>query len=65
MLRNAELGHDLRSSRNLLKEHRQLENEMQGLAEKMNSIVSQAKSVATHHFNRERILDETQSYLER
>ncbi|XP_060544187.1 spectrin beta chain, non-erythrocytic 5 [Pantherophis guttatus] len=64
MLRNAELGHDLRSSRNLLKEHRQLENEMQGLAEKMNSIVSHAKSVATHHFNRERILDETQSYLE-
>ncbi|KAK9409730.1 spectrin beta chain non-erythrocytic 5-like [Crotalus adamanteus] len=65
MLRNAELGHDLRSSRNLLKEHRQLENEMQGLAEKMNSIVSHAKSVATHHFNRERILDDTQSYLER
>uniref|UniRef100_A0A8C6V9D6 Calponin-homology (CH) domain-containing protein n=1 Tax=Naja naja TaxID=35670 RepID=A0A8C6V9D6_NAJNA len=65
MLRNAELGHDLRSSRNLLKEHRQLENEMQGLAEKMNSIVSHAKSVATHHFNREKILDETQSYLER
>ncbi|KAL7992423.1 hypothetical protein Chor_016679, partial [Crotalus horridus] len=65
MLRNAELGHDLRSSRNLLKEHRQLENEMQGLAEKMNSIVSHAKSVATHHLNRERILDETQSYLER
>ncbi|XP_039179841.1 spectrin beta chain, non-erythrocytic 5 isoform X3 [Crotalus tigris] len=65
MLRNAELGHNLRSSRNLLKEHRQLENEMQGLAEKMNSIVSHAKSVATHHFNRERILDETQSYLER
>ncbi|XP_026559809.1 spectrin beta chain, non-erythrocytic 5 [Pseudonaja textilis] len=65
MLRNAELGHDLRSSRNLLKEHRQLENEMHGLAEKMNSIVSHAKSVATHHFNREKILDETQSYLER
>ncbi|XP_058018130.1 spectrin beta chain, non-erythrocytic 5 [Ahaetulla prasina] len=65
MLRNAELSHDLRSSRNLLKEHRQLENEMQALAEKMNSIVSHAKSVATHHFNRERILDETQSYLER
>ncbi|XP_013926348.1 PREDICTED: spectrin beta chain, non-erythrocytic 5-like [Thamnophis sirtalis] len=65
MLQNAELGHDLRSSRNLLKEHRQLENEMQGLAEKMNSIVSHAKSVATHHFNRERILDETQNYLDR
>ncbi|XP_063174452.1 spectrin beta chain, non-erythrocytic 5 [Candoia aspera] len=65
MLQDPELGHDLRSSRNLLKEHRQLENEMQGLAEKMSSIVSHAKSVATHHFDRKRILDETQRYLER
>ncbi|XP_015746137.2 spectrin beta chain, non-erythrocytic 5, partial [Python bivittatus] len=65
MLRDTELGCDLHSSRNLLKEHRQLENEMQGLAEKMSSIVSHAKSVATHHFNRERILDETRRYLER
>ncbi|KAM6459310.1 spectrin beta chain, non-erythrocytic 5 isoform 3-T3 [Liasis olivaceus] len=65
MLRDTELGCDLHSSRNLLKEHRQLENEMQGLAEKMSSIVSHANSVATHHFNRERILDETRRYLER
>ncbi|XP_053239381.1 spectrin beta chain, non-erythrocytic 5 isoform X2 [Podarcis raffonei] len=63
-LRDAEMGHDMRSSRNLLKEHSQLENEMQGLAEKMSSIVLHAKKMATNHFDSERILDETQKYLE-
>ncbi|XP_042315999.1 spectrin beta chain, non-erythrocytic 5 [Sceloporus undulatus] len=64
-LRDAEMGHDLRSSRNLLKDHRQLENEMQGLAEKMSSIVFHAEKMATNHFDRESILDETQKYLAR
>uniref|UniRef100_A0ABM5FN35 Spectrin beta chain, non-erythrocytic 5 n=1 Tax=Pogona vitticeps TaxID=103695 RepID=A0ABM5FN35_9SAUR len=59
------LGHDLRSSRNLLKEHRQLENEMQGLAEKMSSIVFHAEKMAANHFDSEGILDETQTYLKR
>ncbi|XP_062823236.1 spectrin beta chain, non-erythrocytic 5 [Anolis carolinensis] len=65
ILQDTEMGHDLRSSRNLLKEHRQLENEMQGLAEKMSSIVYHAEKMATNHFDSERILDETQTYLER
>ncbi|XP_061467332.1 spectrin beta chain, non-erythrocytic 5 [Rhineura floridana] len=65
ILRDAEMGHDLHSSRNLLKEHSQLENEMQGLAEKMSSIVFHANKMATNHFDSERILDETQIYLER
>uniref|UniRef100_A0A8D2KX84 Calponin-homology (CH) domain-containing protein n=1 Tax=Varanus komodoensis TaxID=61221 RepID=A0A8D2KX84_VARKO len=65
ILQDKELGHNLRSSRNLLKEHRQLENEMQGLAEKMSSIVLHARKMATNHFDSERILDETQKYLER
>nr|XP_056707864.1 spectrin beta chain, non-erythrocytic 5 [Euleptes europaea] len=64
-LHNSDVGHDLRSSRNLLKEHCQLENEMQGLAEKMSSIVLHAKKIATDHFDSERILDETQKYLQR
>ncbi|KAH0620636.1 hypothetical protein JD844_021299 [Phrynosoma platyrhinos] len=64
-LRDAEMGHDLRSSRNLLKEHRQLENEMQGLAEKMSSIVFHAEKMATNHFDSENILNETQKYLAR
>ncbi|XP_077178896.1 spectrin beta chain, non-erythrocytic 5 isoform X2 [Paroedura picta] len=65
VLQNAGVGCDLRSSRNLLKEHSQLENEMQGLAVKMNSIVLHAKKMAVDHFDSERILDETQKYLER
>ncbi|KAJ6667277.1 hypothetical protein lerEdw1_017255 [Lerista edwardsae] len=65
VLQDAELGHDLRSSRNLQKEHSQLENEMQGLAEKMSSIVLHAKKMATNHFDSKRILEETQKYLER
>ncbi|XP_053169097.1 spectrin beta chain, non-erythrocytic 5 [Hemicordylus capensis] len=65
VLHDAKMGHDLHSSRNLLKEHNQLENEVQGLAEKMSSIVIHAKKMATNHFDSERILDETQRYLER
>uniref|UniRef100_A0ACB8G4I3 Uncharacterized protein n=1 Tax=Sphaerodactylus townsendi TaxID=933632 RepID=A0ACB8G4I3_9SAUR len=64
-LYNPDVGHDLRSSRNLLKEHIQLENEMQGLTEKMNYIVLHAKKMAMEHFDSERIVDETQKYLQR
>ncbi|XP_074853761.1 spectrin beta chain, non-erythrocytic 5 [Carettochelys insculpta] len=65
VLQDAETGHDLRSSRDLLKQHSQLEKETGELAEKMNSIVSRAKKMATNHFNSQKILDETQKYLER
>ncbi|XP_063803707.1 spectrin beta chain, non-erythrocytic 5 isoform X2 [Pseudophryne corroboree] len=60
-----ESGHDLRTSRDLLKEHRQLENESRELAEKMNSIVSRAQTMATNHFNSQGIMDETMKYLRR
>ncbi|XP_058844035.1 spectrin beta chain, non-erythrocytic 5-like [Acipenser ruthenus] len=65
MLQDAGKGHDLRSSRQLLKEHRQLESETHELAEKMNAIVSRAKNMATNHFDSQRILRETQKYLDR
>ncbi|XP_027530020.1 spectrin beta chain, non-erythrocytic 5 [Neopelma chrysocephalum] len=65
VLQEPETGHDLRSSRNLLKQHRQLENETHELAEKMNAIVSHARKMATNHFDSQRILDETQKYLKR
>uniref|UniRef100_A0A8C3LH89 Spectrin beta, non-erythrocytic 5 n=1 Tax=Chrysolophus pictus TaxID=9089 RepID=A0A8C3LH89_CHRPC len=65
VLQEAETGHDLRSSRDLLKQHRQLENETHELAEKMNSIVSHAMKMAANHFDSQRILDETQKYLKR
>ncbi|XP_054825905.1 spectrin beta chain, non-erythrocytic 5 [Eublepharis macularius] len=65
VLHNADVGHDLRSSRSLLTEHSQLENEMQRLAEKMSSIVLHAKKMAIDNFDSERILGETQKYLER
>ncbi|XP_014805640.1 PREDICTED: spectrin beta chain, non-erythrocytic 5-like [Calidris pugnax] len=65
VLQESETGHDLRSSRDLLKQHRQLENETRELAEKMNSIVSHARKMATNHFDSQRILDETQKYLNR
>uniref|UniRef100_A0A8C3S247 Calponin-homology (CH) domain-containing protein n=1 Tax=Chelydra serpentina TaxID=8475 RepID=A0A8C3S247_CHESE len=65
VLQDAETGHDLRSSRDLLKQHSQLEKETGELAEKMNSIVSHAKKMATNHFDSQKILDETQKYLER
>lgn len=65
VLQECETGHDLRSSRDLLKQHRQLENETRELAEKMNSIVSHARKMATNHFDSQRILDETQKYLKR
>ncbi|XP_043929471.1 spectrin beta chain, non-erythrocytic 5 [Protopterus annectens] len=64
MLQNDDTGHDLRSSRDLLKEHKQLENETLELADKMNAIVSHAKQMATNHFDSQRILQETQKYLE-
>ncbi|NXF34969.1 SPTN5 protein, partial [Nyctibius bracteatus] len=65
VLQESETGHDLRSSRDLLKQHRQLENETRELAEKMNSIVSHARKMATNHFDSQKILDETQKYLKR
>nr|XP_009682974.1 PREDICTED: spectrin beta chain, non-erythrocytic 5 [Struthio camelus australis] len=65
VLQESETGHDLRSSRDLLKQHKQLENETRELAEKMNSIVSHARKMATNHFDSQRILDETQKYLKR
>ncbi|XP_050810874.1 spectrin beta chain, non-erythrocytic 5 isoform X2 [Gopherus flavomarginatus] len=65
VLQDAEMGHDLRSSRDLLKQHSQLEKETGELAEKMNSIVSCAKKMATNHFDSQKILDETQKFLER
>ncbi|XP_068456287.1 spectrin beta chain, non-erythrocytic 5 [Clinocottus analis] len=63
MLNNAAKGHDLRSSRQLLKEHQQLEQEAKELAEKMNSIVSRAKRLASNHFDSQRIMRETDTYL--
>ncbi|XP_067336707.1 spectrin beta chain, non-erythrocytic 5 isoform X2 [Channa argus] len=63
MLNNATKGHDLRSSRQLLKEHQQLEQEAKELAEKINSIVSRAKHLASNHFDSHRILQETDTYL--
>ncbi|XP_076022140.1 spectrin beta chain, non-erythrocytic 5 [Genypterus blacodes] len=63
MLKNAAKGHDLRSSRQLLKEHQQLEQEAKELAEKINSIVNRAKSLASNHFDKHRILQETENYL--
>lgn len=63
MLQHAPRGHDLRSSRTLLKEHKQLEQEAQELADKINSIVTRAKHLATNHFDSQRILRETENYL--
>ncbi|KAM3918253.1 spectrin beta chain, non-erythrocytic 5 [Leptodactylus fuscus] len=65
VLQSPESGHDLRTSRDLLKEHRQLENESRELADKMNSIVSRAQKMATNHFNSQGIMDETMKYLRR
>ncbi|XP_068195162.1 spectrin beta chain, non-erythrocytic 5 isoform X2 [Antennarius striatus] len=63
MLTNAPKGHDLRSSRQLLKEHQQVEQEAKELAEKINSIVSRAKRLASNHFDSQRLLQETDTYL--
>ncbi|XP_029899947.1 spectrin beta chain, non-erythrocytic 5 isoform X2 [Myripristis murdjan] len=63
MLHNAVKGHDLRSSRQLLKEHQQLEQEAKELADKIHSIVSRAKHLASNHFDSQRILQETDTYL--
>ncbi|KAE8587142.1 hypothetical protein XENTR_v10021875, partial [Xenopus tropicalis] len=65
VLQAPESSHDLRSSRDLLKAHRQLENESQELADKMNSIVSHAQKMASNHFNSQGIMDETMKYLRR
>ncbi|KAL0969732.1 hypothetical protein UPYG_G00231540 [Umbra pygmaea] len=63
MLQNAAKGHDLRSSRQLLKEHQQLETEAQELADKINTIVTRAKHLATTHFDSQKILQETDMYM--
>ncbi|KAJ8333342.1 hypothetical protein SKAU_G00422380 [Synaphobranchus kaupii] len=63
MLRDAGKGHDLQSSRKLLKVHQQLEQESRELADKMNAIVTRAKHMATNHFDSQRILRETEKYL--
>ncbi|XP_029973399.1 spectrin beta chain, non-erythrocytic 5 [Salarias fasciatus] len=63
VLNNAAKGHDLRSSRQLLKEHRQLEQEAKELAEKINSIVVRVKQLASSHFDSHRLLQETDTYL--
>lgn len=63
LLRDAAKGHDLPSSRRLLKEHQQLEQEARELADKMNAIVTRAKHVATNHFDSQRILQDTEKYL--
>ncbi|XP_049319614.1 spectrin beta chain, non-erythrocytic 5 isoform X1 [Astyanax mexicanus] len=63
MLQHAARGHDLRSSRQLLKEHKQLEQDAQELADKINSIVARAKHLAVNHFDSQRILHETDTYL--
>ncbi|KAM8921263.1 spectrin beta chain, non-erythrocytic 5 [Pelodytes ibericus] len=65
VLQSPESGHDLRTSRDLLKEHRQLENESRELADKMNSIASHAQKMATNHFNSKGIMNETMKYLRR
>eukprot|EP00061_Rhincodon_typus_P008532 g31226.t1 len=64
MLQNPNTGHDLRSSRLLLKEHKWLECDMHELAEKMNGIVNRAQKVATDHFDSQRILEQTQKHLD-
>lgn len=47
-----------------MKEHQQLEQEAKELAEKINSIVSRAKHLASNHFDSQRILRETENYLQ-
>ncbi|XP_067847252.1 spectrin beta chain, non-erythrocytic 5 [Heptranchias perlo] len=64
MIQNNDTGHDLRSSRLLLKEHKWLEGDMRELAEKMNSIVNRARKVATDHFDSQRILEQTKKHLD-
>ncbi|KAG5855882.1 hypothetical protein ANANG_G00001630 [Anguilla anguilla] len=63
LLRDAGKGHDLQSSRKLLKDHQQLEQEARELADKMNAIVTRAKHMATNHFDSQRILRDTEKYL--
>ncbi|KAG8449435.1 hypothetical protein GDO86_016185, partial [Hymenochirus boettgeri] len=65
VLQAPESCHDLRSSRDLLKKHCQLENESQELAHKMNSIIHHAQKMATNHFNSQGIKEKTLKYLQR
>ncbi|KAM9646114.1 spectrin beta chain, non-erythrocytic 5 [Trichechus inunguis] len=60
-LQSAGTGQDLRSSRELQKQHRQLEGETQALASKMAALTSQAHRV----LNSQSFLEETQKYLKR
>lgn len=46
-----------------VKEHQQLEQDAKELAEKINSIVGRAKHLASNHFNSQKILQETDTYL--
>ncbi|XP_072120569.1 spectrin beta chain, non-erythrocytic 5 [Mobula birostris] len=64
MLRNNETGHDLQSSKLLLKEHKWLEGDTCELAKKMNCIVNRARKMATGHFDSQRILEQTQKHLD-
>lgn len=45
------------------KDHQQLEEEAKELAEKISSIVRRAKHLASTHFDSNRILQETDTYL--
>lgn len=46
-----------------MKEHHKLEQEAKELAEKIGSIISRAKHLASNHFDSQRILQETDTYL--
>lgn len=46
-----------------VKEHQQLEQEATELAEKINSIISRAQHLASNHFDSQRILQDTEHYL--
>ncbi|XP_061631327.1 spectrin beta chain, non-erythrocytic 5 isoform X2 [Phyllopteryx taeniolatus] len=59
----APTDHDRRSSRQMLKEHYQLEQDAKELAEKIGVIVGRAKNLGSSHFNSQRILQETDTYL--
>ncbi|KAM6202501.1 spectrin beta chain, non-erythrocytic 5 [Rhynchocyon petersi] len=60
-LQSAGTGQDLRSTRELQKQHHQLEGESQALASKMAALVSQAGYV----LNSQSFLEETQKYFQR
>ncbi|XP_057715583.1 spectrin beta chain, non-erythrocytic 5 isoform X1 [Corythoichthys intestinalis] len=62
-LSNAPLGHDRRSSQQMLKEHHELEKDAKELAEKISAIVGRAKNLASNHSDSQGILKETDTYL--